>query len=418
MNILWPILLTWCCAGCLAHFFLRDAFHDIVVRALRLVPGYREEMNKIHDDPLSPLYALLITLFGWPLLIVMVFLSRRYLDARQGGEDFKLALGRVLAYERIVAEPPMQVLGLPTELACEKKETDALRAFIDVVEPVFLATSMTRALVGPNYEEPRLCLWRRPAQDGARAFSVVARVGLRTMVSTWGEDIRAGRNATVRELRLYFAVDGEPSAVAFYEFCHADCAHCFIRSFGERWRDLEDVPTRSAVAMALLGVVVAISKWNAECPAKRGLFARAAPHSGELSELDVRNALRDNAERLRGPLAQVEDAAANEGPSVVDADGDAPAGVDVGDEQLRSELQRLVRGGEAARVEVLAVGGEIPLEAGAVPARLAGLNDVAGGDVAAVVGRGGRAAGEEQRAKASDGAGDGKGDPGSHQEGA
>lgn len=397
MSVFWPILLTWVATGVATHLALREQLRELTIRAMRLIPGFREALLNKQPDPLLQ---LLLTAFGWPLLIFVAVVTRKHLDHLQGGEDFKHAIERLRGAEALVAEAPIWVRGYPQELSCDKEETAALRQFVDLVEPIFKALGAERALVGPSEEQPFLFLWRRPAKEGVAAFSIVARVGLRLSLSTWADELR--HSGTRRELRLYFVAENEGLLCTF---CRAACDHCF-NPIDIAGGDRLEPAVRADVTAAVNGVVAALAMHTRSCPRQERL--------GLVSDdpkLDVRDALRDNAERLGRAFGQVEDAAAGVGPAVVHAHGDAPAGVDVGDEQLRAELQRAVSGGEAARVEDLAVRGEVPLEPGAVPARLAGLEDgrVDGG------GRGARPAREEeQRADPEQGGAAGDGGAGSH----
>src|SRR4051812_44518092 len=96
-------------------------------------------------------------------------------------------------------------------------------------------------------------------------------------------------------------------------------------------------------------------------------------------EADLGVAGAGHVDFLGGGERDVDQAAADERPAVVDPDDDAEAVGDVGDPELRSERQGAVGGGEAVGIEALAAGGAVAGELAPVIAGLAladGFEDI------------------------------------------
>src|SRR5262245_49104839 len=84
-------------------------------------------------------------------------------------------------------------------------------------------------------------------------------------------------------------------------------------------------------------------------------FPENAPESA-LDDADIDRSEAGEAELARAGGRQVDDAAANEGTAVVDADHDRTAVFLVGDAHLGAERQRLVGGRQRGRLGTLAIG--------------------------------------------------------------
>lgn len=398
---------SWIGVGIFVFHTSSERAQKILVRALRLVPGFREEMLRSEDGP-GPL-ALLFCVLGWPILLWSFGRMEKALVVLQEEEDARILRRRLPRFEQHMTTPPLVIDNIPTSFLLGPEDAHVLQRFLGAVQPRLLELDMEHVVSLPTKELPLAALYRTALYRTKVRASVGIRLGKIMLVSTWAD---GGGCNQVHEIaaEVAFPPTGDELRTSTLTWRAAQCGHCFVGDsrgyLPQEWTAEERVVGASFLAE----LMHAVSTHNKQCPHQQNL---------DKAQIDVRDALGDDPEGLRSALRQVDDAVGDERPTVVDANGDGAAGVDVGDQHAGPKGHGLAHGGrEPGTVEVLSVCGEVALEPGAVPAGAAAHPDVAGAG-GQFRDSGGRAASsKEQGADADDGATDDKSSSGPHKRGA